>query len=268
VKGTQLSLRKDSIKIKSTDPISKNPIYYDLNDLYEDQKNAACYILDLIKNHDKNNTQKTKMITLIGKAGSGKSVLVDTIITAMKLKYKNERTVSVLAPTGAAASNIEGNTIHNEWHIKANYKRNGTLDVSPKTRRLLLQENKHLKMIIIDERSMLNAELLAMLEHRVRISVSNGENSNRAWGNIPVVLLLGDDAQIPSIGRGALYCQDYKTSDPVESKGFDLFLEAAKNVIELDIIKRTDEKDTFTNKILEELRNEGCSEENGQYLSS
>ena len=52
---------------------------------------------------------------------------------------------------------------------------------------------------------MMSAELLGMMEHCARMSAHKGTNTNKEWGGIPIVILVGDDYQLPSIDPGAFY---------------------------------------------------------------
>jgi ABC-type dipeptide/oligopeptide/nickel transport system ATPase component len=209
----------------------------------------------------------TKMITLFGKAGSGKSVLVNTLVTAMLRAFPGKHTVAVCAPTGAAAYNIGGKTIHNEWSIKVNEQ---TCNMCEIVKKKLRKRNKDLKMIIIDERSMLDAQLFYKMEQRVRKVVYGGKYEHKNWGNIPVVLLLGDNAQLESILTGVSHSIDSncKDSNSHSSLGCHLFFEVSKLVLELKTIMRQDNGNRQHMRILESLRDEGCSEEDANYLCS
>ena len=47
----------------------------------------------------------------------GKSVLINTLVPCIRKIFKNNDTVFVKAPTGAAAYNVRGSTIHREFKI-------------------------------------------------------------------------------------------------------------------------------------------------------
>jgi hypothetical protein len=58
--------------------------------------------------------------------------------------------------------------------------------------------------LIVDERSLLSSKLITRMEYNCCHSVNNGLNHQYSWGNIPiVVLLIGDDYQLPPIESGA-----------------------------------------------------------------
>jgi ATP-dependent DNA helicase PIF1 len=51
-------------------------------------------------------------IFITGAAGTGKSHLLRHLITSLKLKYGDESAIAITAPTGIAATNVSGVTIH------------------------------------------------------------------------------------------------------------------------------------------------------------
>ncbi len=65
------------------------------------------YAVDLIKNSDKN-------IFITGRAGTGKSTLLEYLRDNIK------KNLVVLAPTGVAALNVKGQTIHSFFGFKPN----------------------------------------------------------------------------------------------------------------------------------------------------
>ncbi len=110
--------------------------------------------------------------------------------------------LKVGAPSGAAAYNVQGSTLHRLLVISVSRpeeKVTGTVLEN-------LQEClKHLLCLIIDERSMLSSKVLAAAERNVRHSVYKGQNGGEIWGGVPVVLLFGDNYQLfPVIEEGAI----------------------------------------------------------------
>jgi len=57
-------------------------------------------------------------MTIMGCGGTGKSVLINTLVSCIRKIFKDNDTVFVTAPTGAAAYNVRGSTIHREFKIK------------------------------------------------------------------------------------------------------------------------------------------------------
>ena len=62
-----------------------------------------------------------------------------------------------------------------------------------------LQENlKDIKVLLIDERSLIGATNLGWMEFLCRCRMVGSANFSRSWGGIPVVFF-GDDVQLPPV---------------------------------------------------------------------
>ena len=122
------------------------------------------------------------------------------------------------------------------------------------TKKQQLRNNmKRAIILIIDERSMISSELLGACERNMREIIYQGICEDHYFGGIPVVLLVGDDYQLPPViikgrGKGAFHIFDQKqnfafTSHTLldEARGAKLFQILASNVMELNI--RTRQKD-------------------------
>ena len=58
-------------------------------------------------------------------------------------------------------------------------------------------------MLIVDERSMLEAANLGVMQHYMKNCAHGGVKWDEPWGGIPIVILVGDDYQLPPIECGA-----------------------------------------------------------------
>ena len=90
--------------------------------LYEDQRDVCAYIMKHLQkwvqyadsyNESSSEPFHPLRLTVKGLAGSGKTVLINTVITVIREMFGVNDSVQVCAPTGSAASNIRGSTIHN-----------------------------------------------------------------------------------------------------------------------------------------------------------
>jgi ATP-dependent DNA helicase PIF1 len=131
-----------------------------------------------------------------GEAGSGKTILLKYF-----KKHTNKRIV-VLAPTGIAAINVEGQTIHSFFNIKPGILEPRSIRLKPETQTIL----ECLDTIVIDEISMVRADTLDAIDFALRRLKRNGA----AFGGIQL-LMFGDLYQLPPI-----------VSDPALKKYFKL----------------------------------------------
>lgn len=159
-------------------------------------------ILDKLENTSSN-------VFLTGKAGTGKSTL---------LKYfraTTKKNVAVLAPTGVAAINVQGQTIHSffKFHPKT------TLDLVKKRYDKDADLYKKLEVIIIDEISMVRADMLDCIDKFLRL---NGPSAQKPFGGIQM-LFIGDLYQLPPIVKNEdqhIFKQLYKSPFFFDSKAY------------------------------------------------
>lgn len=112
----------------------------------------------------------SQSIFLTGKAGTGKSTFLRHIISTTKKKYV------VLAPTGIAAVNVGAQTIHSFFRmpLKPLLPDDPDLAVSRLRQRLkypksLVKLIKELELIVIDEISMVRADMIDFIDKVLRV---------------------------------------------------------------------------------------------------
>jgi len=128
------------------------------------------------------NTNESIFIT--GKAGAGKSTL---------LKYFKENTVknaAVLAPTGVAAVNIGGQTIHSFFRFPPRLIQKDNI-----RRRRNSEIIKKLDTVIIDEVSMVRADLMDGIDYALRI---NRDEMKLPFGGVQMIFF-GDLFQLSPV---------------------------------------------------------------------
>ncbi|CCJ28805.1 unnamed protein product [Pneumocystis jirovecii] len=139
--------------------------------------------------------EEQKSIFFTGSAGTGKSILLREIIASLRKKYSKEPDrVAITASTGLAACNIGGVTLHSYAGIGLG--RDSSEDLCKKIRRnkKCLSRWLRTKVLVIDEISMVDAELFDKLENIAR-KLRNNENS---FGGIQVIVT-GDFFQLPPV---------------------------------------------------------------------
>ncbi len=131
--------------------------------------------------------EKTKQnLFLTGKAGTGKSALLDYFRDTTKKKC------AVLAPTGVAALNVEGETIHSFFGLKPGYELDEVVRKYKKPRNLRMFEQ--LQTIVIDEISMVRADLL----DAVNIFLQKTLENQLPFGGLQMIFI-GDLFQLPPV---------------------------------------------------------------------
>lgn len=127
---------------------------------------------------------------ITGNAGTGKSTLLEYF------KKTTTKKAAILAPTGVAALNIEGQTIHSFFLIPPNITPDKVLDHKlPDKRKKMIAS---IDMIIIDEASMLRADLLDCIDVSLRY---HRKEENIPFGGVQMVFI-GDLYQLPPVVVG------------------------------------------------------------------
>jgi hypothetical protein len=140
---------------------------------------------------------------LTGKAGTGKSTLIRHYIET------TERNVVVAAPTGIAALNVNGYTLHRLFSFSTTTTTEDILGSSYYPGRFS-KAIKALDTLIIDEASMVRADLFDMVEAALR---RFGPHPGESFGGAQVVLV-GDLLQLPPVvtePESAFFSTRYET---------------------------------------------------------
>ncbi|KAF5349845.1 hypothetical protein D9758_014037 [Tetrapyrgos nigripes] len=162
---------------------------------------------------------------LTGPGGTGKTHVVNSVKEVMKM-YGKDHCIRYLAPTGRAASLIDGMTIHKGLGIKIRSKEKGkgnrklgeneedySVCINVKKREQLRQEWKDVALLFIDEVSLMDAGLFAEIDAALRFAT---ENYDEYFGGIFLVVA-GDFNQLPPVG-GSPLCKPICSNPSSESQ--------------------------------------------------
>ena len=167
----------DKIDLDESDESENEIVDKNKNNLNKDQQESVDSVINL----------RNTFIT--GPAGTGKSFLIKTIC---QLLVNSRKLFAILAPTGVAAVNIGGQTIHRFLSLRPVIK---TLSDYIRFASKYSKINwKSLQVIIIDEISMVQPSLFKLFNQIAQFH----RNSNLPFGGIQVILL-GDFYQLNPI---------------------------------------------------------------------
>lgn len=129
-------------------------------------------------------------VLITGKAGTGKSTLLRTFLDSVE-----EKNVLVTAPTGVAALNVGGFTIHKAFGFRPgmfpdDLKSGGKYHASAATAKLL----QSVDILVVDEISMVRADLFDMMN----LALQRLRKDTRSFGGVQLVLV-GDLLQLPPV---------------------------------------------------------------------
>jgi len=187
-----------------------------------------------------------KNVFITGRAGTGKSTLLNYF------RKNTEKKVVVLAPTGVAAINVCGQTIHSFFKFKPSV----TLE-SVKRLKEDKQKNiyKKIQTIVIDEISMVRADLLDCMDKFLRL---NGNIPDKPFGGVQMIFI-GDLFQLPPVVTSQekeLFQNHYQSPYFFSARFFGSF---KMEFIELEKIYR--QQDERFIALLNSIRNKTTTEE-------
>ena len=203
-----------------------------------------------------------RCIFLTGKAGTGKTTFL------RKLREQSPKSMAIVAPTGVAAINAGGVTIHSLFQLPVR-----TLVPTPQSYRQLFAEQRltqrkrnmlyHLETLVIDEISMVRADVLDAIDAVLR---RYKYRRDVPFGGVQVVMI-GDLYQLsPVVTRG--------DDEEAMSKYYDgpyffnakVMQQIQPAYVELDHVFRQQDE-AFVN-LLNEVRENKLSEQSRRLLSS
>ena len=193
-------------------------------------------------------------IFLTGKAGTGKTTFLKS------LPMKTHKRMVVVAPTGVAAINAGGQTIHSFFqlpfgpqipegaHIPLQHRQKEQAAQYQKIRGSKLKIMRTLDLLIIDEISMVRADVLDAVDAVLR----RARRSSRPFGGVQV-LMIGDVHQLAPVAKPEeweILAPYYKT---VYFFGSHVLQKTEYLCVELDHIYRQHDTDFIT--LLNKVRN-------------
>jgi ATP-dependent DNA helicase PIF1 len=162
--------------------------YSDETRLSEEQQT----VFDLVVNQGES-------VFFTGAAGTGKSVLLKKIVQSLVAKYLGERDcIGVTASTGLAAQTIGGTTLHRFTGIGLGQAPTKKLIQDILENDTKLQRWKEVRVLIVDEISMIDCVLFDKLDAIARAV----RETDEPFGGIQLVLS-GDFFQLPPVRKGA-----------------------------------------------------------------
>lgn len=124
---------------------------------------------------------------ITGSAGTGKSTLLNYF------REQTKKNVVVLAPTGIAALNVGGQTIHSFFKFPLGVVTSKNI---PKPRQRELYQA--IDTIVIDEISMVRADIIDGIDYFMR---QNGRDKKKPFGGVQMIFM-GDLFQLPPVVSG------------------------------------------------------------------
>ncbi|MCK5877001.1 MAG: AAA family ATPase [Candidatus Marithrix sp.] len=190
--------------------------------------------------------ENSKCIFITGKAGTGKSTLLNYF------KTKTKKKIVVLAPTGIAALNVGGATLHSFFRLPP--RPLNPDEIKPLSNSKLY---KSVDTIIIDEVSMVRADMLDVIDRFMRL---NGKDRFKPFGGVQMVFI-GDLFQLPPVvsndEEAKLFTNNYTSPFFLSAK---VFTELKIKLVELTKVYRHKDQE-FINLLNAIRSNQACASE-------
>lgn len=193
---------------------------------------------DYIQNTDKN-------IFLTGKAGTGKTTFLH------RVKAESIKRMVVVAPTGVAAINAQGMTIHSFFQLPFGpYLPDGGTDLTQQRKfsKKKIDLIRSLDLLIIDEISMVRSDLLDGIDDVLR----RYQDGSKPFGGVQL-LMIGDLHQLPPVVKNEEWSLLREHYDTPYFFGSLALQKTDAITIELKHIYR--QSDTFFIDLLNKVRN-------------
>lgn len=169
-------------------------------------------------------------VFVTGRAGTGKSTLLN------HLSWNTEKSIVIAAPTGVAALNVGGQTIHSLFRLPIGVIADHDIEQTAELRKLL----NSIDTLVIDEVSMVNADLMDAVDRSLRQA---RQRPAETFGGVQVVLF-GDPYQLAPVPgdqeERAYFSDTYRSMWFFDAK---VWQEADLRIVELLQVHRQHESD-------------------------
>ena len=183
-----------------------------IRDLNDEQRSIVMFHRDWCKKAvlalKQNKPVEPYYVFLSGPGGVGKSHVIKLIhsdtLKLLKLSgtfEPDDVIVLLTAPTGVAAFNIDGMTLHSAL-LLGRSKYSGFQPLGHDRLNSLRSKLSHLMLLIVDEVSMVGANML--LEIHKRLQQIKGVSDDAVFGGVSI-LAVGDLYQLPPVGQSPLF---------------------------------------------------------------
>ena len=188
-------------------------------------------------------------VFVTGRAGTGKSTLLTYFIE------NTEKSVAVVAPTGVAALNVGGTTIHSLFGFPFGVL--GTVDLSKHMRRYTREVLSAIDVLVIDEVSMVNADIMDAISRAM--GIARGKRKVPFGG--AQVIMFGDPYQLAPVPPREIDDINYMTENYESTWFFDAHVWRDAQLERYELIEIFRQTDGHFKDILNALRDGSVTQE-------
>ncbi|KAJ3454665.1 hypothetical protein MRS44_013265 [Fusarium solani] len=249
------------------DLIASNPIANDVEVLgpnWRDQLNPQQRLVyDTFMGHFQAQNPTQILLHVDGGGGTGKSFLIKVLSSHLQAAaLPNPSPICRVAPTGVASNQIQGSTIHSLLRLPVG---GAFTDLRPADAAALQSRLRHVRYLVIDEKSMLGLEQLGRIDSRLRQAFP--QRSLEFFGGVSV-LLVGDFFQLPPVRQKPLYSTASTGLSSLERRGQVAYRLFDRTVFLTTVQRQAGDDQARFRQALQELREVKLSIPSWDLLSS
>jgi len=193
-------------------------------------------------------------VFVTGRAGTGKSTILN------HLSYRTSKIIAVCAPTGVAALNVRGQTIHSLLRLPTGVIADHDLEQPAELKKMLAA----IDTLVIDEISMVSADLMDAIDRSLRLARGRKHDP---FGGVQIIMF-GDPYQLPPVPardphERAYYQDTYRSLWFFDAK---IWIDTPMTAIELLEVHR--QSDDRFKQILAAVRHGEVTEDMAEELNS
>jgi ATP-dependent DNA helicase PIF1 len=190
---------------------------------------------------------------ITGRAGTGKSYLL------RHFTETTEKKVAVCAPTGVAALNVEGQTIHSLFFLPIGLIANQDLTITAPRRKML----QAIETLVIDEISMVNADVMDGIDRVLREA---RHRRREPFGGVQVIMF-GDPYQLAPVPPRTAEERQYFADNYASTWFFDAKVWRESGLVSCELSEIHRQRDDDFKRMLNAVRHGRVDEEIGTALN-
>ena len=209
-----------------------------------DQKEIAAVILQKLHEwmvcKDLSSFQPLRM-TVFGEAGTGKSVLIKTLLSVIRQIFSLNDVVQTVSSSFISAANVHGETCTEFTGIPSECT--DCNEAMPMRRNMMKVKLQLLLCLFIDDKELLSIQSVGFLENIVRNTAYDGIFNTSFFGKIPIVVMFGNDANgliphFPNVWYSLCEGNESRKMTPQMMKFKDVFIKCTQTTMSLTLPKR------------------------------
>ena len=240
----------------------------DAANLNQEQKTCYYLVTGLVDRKLTYPLTRPFYLNLSGAAGCGKSYLLKCINKYIRSTLAKVGFHIIAAPTGCAATQIDGSTLHSLLSLISNFAKGKDIpDVSPGAVRDFEEKFRDTELLIIDEKSMVSLELLSQINARLmqfKVTRQDDKGETMPFGGISIILM-GDFSQLPPVKDKPLYIDPGKKNFQ-HLKGSHLYKLFDKAIVLKQIMRQQGDEEMEFRNVLTNLSSGNFTEKDWRWL--